>query len=151
MKRNTKHALFIALFFSIAAAVQGQVIWNSDSLFKNNTPNTGRLWGYVFGDYYYKSHSDSLNRGGSNQYTGIPQSRNAFQFRRIYLGYDYNFNSKFSSELLLAAEDNFPAFNPPSSAAASGDELSNSKETFFIKLANIRVKNLWNGTDLIVG
>jgi hypothetical protein len=151
MKRNATHTLFIALFFFFAATVQGQVIWNSDSLFKNGTPNTGRLWGYVFGDYYYKSHSDSLNRGGNNQYTGIPQSRNAFQFRRIYLGYDYNYNSKFSTELLLAAEDNFPAFNPPSQTVANGDELSNSKETFFIKLANLRVHNLWNGTDLVLG
>jgi hypothetical protein len=50
----------------------------------------------------------------------------------------------------LAAEDNFPAFNPPSSNAASGDQLSNSKETFFIKLANIRRKNFWKGTDLVI-
>jgi hypothetical protein len=151
MKRNTLHLLFFAAFSFLTIASQAQIIWNSDSLFKNGTPNTGRLWGYVFGDYYYKSKADSLNRGGNNQYTGIPQSRNAFQFRRIYLGYDYNYNSKFSSELLLAAEDNFPAFNPPSQTAANGDELSNSKETFFIKLANLRVKNLWNGTDLVIG
>src|ERR1700733_9105763 len=101
MTRNTKQALFIALFFFIAAAVQGQVIWNSDSLFKNGTPNTGRLWGYIFGDYYYKSHADSLNRGGNNQYTGIPQSRNAFQFRRLYLGYDFNISKKVSSDFFL--------------------------------------------------
>jgi len=133
------------------SSVQGQYLWNSDSAFKAGATNSGRLWGYVFGDYYYKPHSDSLARGGGNQYTGIPQSRNTFQFRRIYLGYDYNISQKFSAELLLAAEDNFPAFNPPSSTAASGDALSNSKETFFIKLANVRVKNLWKGTDLIVG
>ena len=59
--------------------------------------------------------------------------------------------SKFSSELLLAAEDNFPAYNAPGQTAANGDELSNSKETFFIKLANVRVKNIWKGTDLVAG
>jgi hypothetical protein len=53
--------------------------------------------------------------------------------------------------LLLAAEDNFPAYNAPGQTAANGDELSNSKETFFIKLANVRVKNIWKGTDLILG
>ena len=74
-----------------------------------------------------------------------------FQFRRIYLGYDYNISRKFSTEVLLAAEDNFPAFNPPSSGAASGDELLNNKLTFYIKLANIRWKGIWKGTDLVVG
>lgn len=152
MKRNfAKQFLFIAAALFLTIAAQAQAFLNNDSAFKANTPASGRIWGYVFGDFYYKSHSDSLNRGGANQYTGIPQSRNAFQFRRIYLGYDYNFNKKFSSELLLSAEDNFPAYNPPSSASASGDELSNQKETFFIKLANIRVRNIWKGTDLILG
>src|SRR5262249_29172907 len=69
----------------------------------------------------------------------------------IYLGYDYNITQKFSAELLLAAEDNFPAGNPPGTTAASGDETLNNKETFYIKLANIRVKNIWPGTDLVVG
>jgi len=155
MRRRTGFTSFLITTFLISlfaiGSLKAQVILNSDSAFRVGTPNSGRVWGYVFGDFYYKGHSDSLNRGGANQYTGIPQARNAFQFRRIYLGYDYNFNKHFSSELLLAAEDNFPAFNPPSSTAASGDQLSNSKETFFIKLANIRWKNVWNGTDLIIG
>jgi hypothetical protein len=152
MKRNfAKQLLFIAIFLFLTIASQAQYLWNSDSAYKAGAANSGRIWGYVFGDFYYKGHSDSLNRGGNNQYTGIPKNRNAFAFRRIYLGYDYNISTKFSAELLLAAEDNFPAFNPPSSAAASGDELSNSKETFFIKLADVRWKNIWNGTDLIIG
>jgi hypothetical protein len=141
----------IAILFIATTSTQAQSFWNNDSAFKAQATSSGRLWGYVFGDFYYKSHADSLNRGGGNQYSGIPQSRNAFQFRRIYLGYDYNFNSKFSSELLLAAEDNFPAYNAPGQTAANGDELSNSKETFFIKLANVRVKNIWKGTDLVLG
>ena len=144
------NTLFIFLFF-FSNSVKAQYTWNSDSAFKAGNPNSGRLWGYMFGDYYYKGHSDSLNRGGNNQYSGIPQNRNAFQFRRIYLGYDYNISKKFAAELLLAAEDNFPAFNPPSSAATSGDELLNNKLSFYIKLANIRVKNIWKWTDLILG
>jgi hypothetical protein len=141
---------FITLLFSIGS-VQAQFLLNSDSAFKAGTPNSGRIWGYVFGDYYYKAHSDSLNRGGNNQYTGVPQGRNAFQFRRVYLGYDYNISNKFSAELLLAAEDNFAAFNPGSSTAATGDETFNNKLAFFIKLANIRWKNVWKGTDFILG
>jgi hypothetical protein len=152
MKRNlAQHLLFIAAFLFLTVASHAQAFLNNDSAFKAGTPGSGRISGYVFGDFYYKAHSDSLNRGGGNQYTGIPQSRNAFQFRRIYLGYDYNISKKFSSELLLAAEDNFPAFNPPSSTAASGDQLGNQKETFFIKLANIKVKDIWKGTTLVLG
>src|SRR5258708_3934969 len=151
--------LFIVAFFLLTIATQAQYLWNSDSAFKAGTANSGRLWGYMFGDYYTKAHSDSANRGGSNQYSGIPTSRSAFAFRRIYLGYDYNITNKFSAELLLAAEDNFPTGNPTSNVAVagntpqsgSGDLLGDGKLAFYIKLANIRWKNIWNGTDLVIG
>jgi len=145
-------SFFLFFLLMVSSNVSNaQYLLNSDSAFKAGSPNSGRIWGYAFGDYYYKAHSDSLNRGGSNQYTGIPQARTAFQFRRIYLGYDYNISKKFTAELLLAAEDNFPAGNPVTSATASGDQLQNNKLSFYIKLANIRWKNIWKGTDLIVG
>ena len=152
---RTKKALkligVLALFtFSILSA-NAQYVSNSDTAFKAGSTGSGRLWGYAFGDYYYKSHADALARGNGNQYSGITEGRNAFAFRRIYLGYDYNISKKFSAELLLAAEDNFPAFNPPSSAAASGDELLNNKLSFYIKLANIRWKGIWKGTDFVFG
>jgi hypothetical protein len=152
MTRNfAKQFLLIATFFLLAMTTRAQYLLNSDTAFKAGTPGSGRLWGYMFGDFYVKGHSDSLNRGGNNQYTGIPKNRNAFAFRRLYLGYDYNITTKFSAELLLAAEDNFPAFNPPSSATASGDQTLNNKLSFFIKYADIRWKNIWKGTDLVVG
>jgi hypothetical protein len=152
MKKNLQSILFglIIILFSSSLA-KAQYMFNSDSAFVKGRPMTGHLWGYSFGDYYYKAHSDSQNRGGSNQYTGIPADRNAFQLRRVYLGYDTNISQKFSTELLLAAEDNSPAFNPPSSTTASGDQLSNGKLAFYIKLANIRWKNIYNGADLVVG
>jgi hypothetical protein len=152
MKRRIRlQLLIIGILFCSMGGLKAQYMWNSDSSFKAGAANSGRIWGYVFGDLFYKSHSDSLKRGGNNQYTGIPTNRNAFQFRRIYLGYDYNITSKFSAELLLAAEDNFPTGNPTSSTGPSGDLLQNSKLTFYIKLANIRWKNIWKGTDLVVG
>ncbi len=143
------HCVCLGLFLS--SSLKAQFTMNSDSAFKAGSPNSGRIWGYSFGDFYYKSHSDSLNRGGPNQYTGIPKNRNAFAFRRIYLGYDYNISKKFSAELLLAAEDNFPAFNSPTSSVSSGDELANGKLSFYIKLLNLRWKGIWKGTDLVVG
>jgi hypothetical protein len=151
MKKNLPVILIAVLGFFLSHSLKAQYLSASDSAFTAGTPMTGRLWGYVFGDYYYKVHADGLNRGSTTQYSGLQKDRNAFQSRRIYLGYDFNFNKKFSSEVLLAAEDNLPAGNPPTSASLSGDELLNNKLAFYIKLANLRIKNLWDGTDLIIG
>src|SRR5580693_1063152 len=80
----------------------GGSLWNSDSAFKAGVPNSGRLWGYTFGDYFHKAHADSLNRGGNNQYSGVKKDVDQFQFRRIYIGFDYNISKKFMAEFLLA-------------------------------------------------
>ena len=64
---------------------------------------SGKVWGYAFGDYYYKVHADSANRGALN-YSGMAKDANAFEFRRIYLGYDYNISEKISTEFLLSYE-----------------------------------------------
>lgn len=130
-------SLFVSLFFSAGA----QEI-KSDSSFKPS----GNLWALSFGDFYYKAHADALNRG-TNQYSNIEKGRNAFQIRRIYLGYNYHFHPKFSAQLLLAAEDNVAT----SSGLITGDLLTNGKLAFFIKLANLRWKNVWKGTDLVIG
>ena len=152
--------IIIASFISNSTEAQSALI--NDSLYKAGVENSGRLWGYSFGDFDYKSHADSLTRGGSNQYTGIRAQTTMFQFRRIYLGYDYNISKKFTAELLLAAEDNFPPGAPPVGSAAgttttysagnsTGDLLSNQKFTFYIKNMNIRWKGIWKGTDLVFG
>jgi hypothetical protein len=142
---------FSCLLFLFSGSLNAQFLLNSDSAFKAGSPNSGRLWGYVFGDFYYKAHSDSLVRGGSNQYSGVPKNRTAFAFRRLYLGYDYNISKKFTAEILLAAEDNFTQTNLAGTTTTSGDLLTNNKLTYYIKLANIRWKNIWKGTDLVVG
>ena len=106
----------------------------TDTAFKAH----GNLSGYAFGDYYYKAHADALKRGGANQYSGIPKGRNAFQFRRIYLGYDYFISPNFTAQVLLAAED-------------ANDDLESNKYSFYIKYANIRWKNFLPRTDLVIG
>ncbi|HWB28581.1 MAG TPA: hypothetical protein VG738_24075 [Chitinophagaceae bacterium] len=158
MKTLTPKLKKPALLFWVVSAnlltfnyLNAQYLVNNDSAFTAGKPNSGRLWGYAFGDFAYKGHSDSLSRGGKQQYTGIPAGRSTFQFRRIYLGYDYNISKKFFAELLLAMEDNFPAGNPPSSTSATGDLLSNGKIAPYIKYMNVRWKNIWKGTDLVIG
>jgi len=98
----------------------------------------GKFTGYAFGDYFYKAHSDTLSRGHANQYTGVPQNANAFQFRRIYLAYDMPLSNRFEAQLALAAED-------------VTDVTQSGKYAFYIKLANLRWKNIWKGTDLLIG
>lgn len=106
----------------------------TDSTFKPY----GKFGGYAFGDFYYKAQADTSGRTGPNQYSGVPKGRNAFQFRRIYLGYDYYLHPKFSAQLLMAAED-------------GKDALKSDKYAFYIKYANIRWKNILPRTDVIFG
>ena len=143
--------MHVAIGLFLTNSLKAQFTFNSDSAFKAGSPNSGRIWGYAFGDFYYKAHSDSLVRGGANQYSGVPEKRNAFAFRRIYLGYDYNISKKFSAELLLAAEDNSTLTSGTGATTTSGDLLGNNKLSFYIKLANIRWKNIWKNTDLVAG
>ena len=133
--------MLLALLYTMP--IFGQDKTKADSSFKPS----GKLWGYTFGDYYYKGHADSLNRGGANQYTGIEKGRNAFQIRRVYLGYTYEISQSFTAELLLAAEDNITT----SSGVTTGDLLGDNKLSLYIKLANLRWKNIWKGTDLVIG
>ncbi len=133
-----------------------------------------RLWGYTFGDFYYDAHADATNRGPETMYNGVPTYRNAFQFRRLYLGYDYDISKKFKAEVLLASE---PNANTGTVAATStstttitggtgitgttkttttttvsnGDNLVDNKMAFWIKNFNIRVRDLWAGTDFVIG
>jgi hypothetical protein len=142
MQRSTLVCLFLsALLHAGFAMAQQKAV--TDTSFKPS----GKLWGYTFGDYYYKAHADAMHRGGANQYTGIEKGRNAFQLRRVYLGYTYDISPAFTAEVLLAAEDNLTT----STGLTTGDLLGDSKLSFYIKLANLRWKNIWKGTDLVVG
>ena len=145
-----KLSIYCSLFLSLGSAAKAQT---TDSV-AEFVPS-GKLWGYAFGDYAYKGSSDNIGtaaapvyRGGSNQYTGMPANASQFQFRRIYLGYNYDISRHFSAEFLLAAEDDF---NGGLTNQPAGDLLSNGKFSPYIKYANIRWKNLWHNTDLVIG
>jgi hypothetical protein len=133
-----------------------------------------RLWGYAFGDFYYDAHADASNRGAETNYNGVPTYRNAFQFRRIYLGYEYDISKKFTAEVLLASE---PTANTSTVSATStststitgvagataktttttttslsnSDNLVDNKMSFYIKSFDLRWKGVWKGTDFVIG
>ena len=113
----------------------------------------GKLWGLTFGDYAYKAKNDTVGDGlgrGSNQYSKMPENAKFFQFRRVYLGYNYDMLPNLSAEFLLAAEDEY---YPGSigNQSSTGDVLTNNKFAPYLKLANIRWKNIFKGTDLVMG
>src|ERR1700761_7309928 len=135
MKRPfTKIGIYCSLFLSLAGAAKAQMA-DTTTEFKPS----GKLWGYTFGDFAYKGSADNLNRGGSNQYTGMAASANTFQFRRIYLGYTYDISPKFKAEFLLAAEDDFngASVTQGSGGTAIGDVTAGGKFTPYVKYADI--------------
>ncbi len=119
-----------------------------------------RVWGYTFGDFYYADHTDfgvsgavpaGPNRGPETNYAGVPTYRNAFQFRRIYLGYDYEITKKFKAEFLLASEPSANTGAATGTSIQNGDNLVDGKMALWIKNANLRVRDLWTGTDFVIG
>ncbi len=88
-----------------------------------------------------------MARGGSKQHTSIPQGRTKIQMRWIYLGYDFNISRTFSTAILLAAED----YITTGTGTTNGEFLADIKLAFYIKLINLRWKNIWKATDLVLG
>jgi hypothetical protein len=105
---------------------------------------SGKILGHAFGDYAYKLHADAEKRGNI-QYSGLPKDYNSFNFRRIYLGYNYQFSPNISSQLLLAHESTAEA-NPN-----NPDVLSDNNRGVYIKAMNIRFKNVIPRATIIAG
>jgi hypothetical protein len=64
----------------------------------------GRVWGYSFGDFFYKASGDTMHWG---KYEYAPTNKGTIggSLRRLYFGYDYEISKTFSSRLLLEASD----------------------------------------------
>ena len=58
----------------------------------------GKIKGYMFGDYYAVLAADDAE-------AKLPEKRNAFQFRRIYLTYEKTLAENFSVRYRLEAKD----------------------------------------------
>jgi len=126
-----------------------------------------RVWGYTFGDFYYDAHADAdkigatgipeggagalSKRGPETNYSGVPTYRNAFQVRRVYLGYDYEITKRFKAEFLLASEPGANTSAATGTSIQNGDNLVDGKMALWIKNANIRMRDLWKGTDFVIG
>jgi len=96
----------------------------------------GKVWGMVFGDIFYKAAGDTT---GSfvGEYTKTDVYKNAFDFRRIYLGFNYEISEKFSSEFIAAFDGT--------------DYLPNGKRSLYVKIANIKWKDIYPNATLVLG
>ncbi len=135
IKKQT--TLILAVFLLLASL-------NTIAQDTTNFKPSGKLWGYAFGDYAYKFHADSAQRG-SVQYSRLAKDYNSFNFRRIYLGYDYQFSPNISSQFLLAHESSFEA------NTSNPDVLTNNNRSVYIKAMNIRFKNVIPRATIVAG
>ena len=97
----------------------------------------GKIHGYMFGDYFYNLSRDANAASISNAVEKGEKDDNAFQFRRIYFGYDYTINEKFSTRFRVEADQK--------------ENTSGGKIGLFVKDAYLKWKNIVDGSDLIVG
>jgi len=123
--------IFVALFLMCINAYSQKDTAQAKKVF---VPS-GKLWGYVFGDFTYKLQTNSFNMSNT-QYASTPKDFNSFDYRRIFLGYDYEISEKFSSAFLLASE---------------GQTASDGSRTIFVKAANLKWKNFFKNIDIIMG
>ena len=143
MKRSILQILVAIALIVLTTGLYAQSPDNSD------LKQSGNLWGYVFGDYYWKQHADSAGRGGKNvQYSSATQANavggnsptttgaNAFQIRRAYLGYDYNLTPQISAHTVLANEQ---------------DQDESGNNTTYLKYMYVEWKNILPQTNILIG
>ena len=141
IKRKT---LIIALLLAFSGILKAQDA-NTNATDTSTFKPSGKLWGLTFGDLAWKEHADALGRGAT-QYSGasFPQNYSSFDFRRIYFGYDYNISKRFTTQLLLAYENPYPA-------GGNADVDQGGNRVLYLKAANVRWKGILPHSDLIIG
>lgn len=97
---------------------------------------SGKVHGYVFGDYFYKIGGNAAEVS-SSQYSKAEKDFQGFQFRRLYLYYDHTFDQKFSAQFLL--EGNDKVLDPA------------GKHGVFIKTAYLEIKDILPLASLSLG
>ncbi len=113
---------------------------NGDIFLSDNPKPKVGLWFEIFCDVAFKAIADTLlsAKTARSQFSRVPENTSLYQFRRIDLGYSYKLNERFSAEVVIAAADD----------NGFGHFFSSSVN---VKVAKLRWKNIFKGTDLIMG
>ncbi len=91
----------------------------------------------MFGDYFYNISRDGGIDSLPNTALNGKKDFNGFQFRRIYFTYDYKLSETFDTRFRLEADQS--------------SNTSNGKIGVAVKDAFLRWKNIFSGSDLILG
>ncbi|OGC80298.1 MAG: hypothetical protein A2W07_07690 [candidate division Zixibacteria bacterium RBG_16_43_9] len=121
---NRRFRIFLTVLF--LGLCHSSVLLRAEETKPAFQPN-GKISGNMFGDYFYNlQNADSTKR-----------DFNGFQFRRIYLGYNYEWSERFAAQFLLEAD---------------GAELTSSgKIGVFVKNAYLEWKDLVPMASLYFG
>ncbi|MBX7045283.1 MAG: hypothetical protein K1X86_05520 [Ignavibacteria bacterium] len=119
--------LFLSFLFFIVTTL---------NTFAQDSTSKGKISGYMFGDVYYNFSRD-IDSTIKNQAYGGKQDASGFQFRRIYLTYDYNISKDFFTRFRLEG--------------GRDEVFQNGKIGVFIKDAYIEWKEVFKGSSLIFG
>jgi hypothetical protein len=108
------------------------------SLFpQQESESTGKISGYMFGDYYYNILRDSTIERISNKALSGIKDLQGFQFRRIYFTYDYKISDKFSTRFRLESQTIVGT--------------SSTLFTTIVKDAYMKWNEIFDGSNLIFG
>lgn len=99
--------------------------------------NWGKISGQFFVDYFYNIARDGNFSNFNNTAVDGTKDLNGFLLRRASLNYDKNISDKFSARFRLEAD--------------SKSNSSNNKIGVFVKDASLKWKNIFEGSDLIIG
>lgn len=98
---------------------------------------SGTVWGYGFGDFFFKAGGDTATWASRAEYSGVPKEVYAFAIRRMYLGYDYNISPRFSANALLEGSDVIQA--------------SRGDRSITIKALSLKWKEIYKNADMVIG
>jgi hypothetical protein len=113
------------------------IVLITSSVFTQEKSN-GKLYGSVFGDYFYKLGGDTVGGTNGMQYnTQVPKHFNAFQLRRFNLGYEHKISDELNAILLLEGNDKVIE--------------SQGRHGVFIKTAYVEWKNLIPNGNILIG
>ncbi|MFZ6033978.1 MAG: outer membrane beta-barrel protein [Melioribacter sp.] len=113
------------------------ILLSTNNIFSQEVVNKGRISGYMFGDYFYNVARDTGLSSLPNVVNGGTKDLNGFQLRRIYFTYDYDISESFTTRFRLEANEIA--------------NTTNNKIGVFVKDAYLRWKDIFEGSDLIIG
>lgn len=131
----------LAVLLTITSSVPAQTSGTSTPLPEEFKPS-GNFSMQFFADYYYQLGADTAALGSKGYYEPNARYYSAFDIRRVYLGYDYNFTKNISAQLLLSHENGSPT---------SGDVVIDQNRGLYVKAANLRFKNAVPLSTIIIG